>query len=261
MDLGLKDKVALVTAASKGLGLAVASGLAAEGARVAISARSEDLLSAAATELGAADQVAAFPADLTDPGAVESMADAVLDRFGHVDILVCNTGGPRTMSFMETTTEDWEDALQMMFFPAIQLCRRVIPGMREAGGGRIVFMTSTWVKQPRDRGTLSTVVRSAISGLSKHLANELAEDNILVNQVMPGPAWTGRAEEIVGGLAERRGVTVDVVKAEIMEELPLRRYGSPEEVAAAIIFLASEQAAYITGTALQVDGGQIKATL
>jgi 3-oxoacyl-[acyl-carrier protein] reductase len=262
VDLGLDRKIGLVTAASRGLGFAVAEALIAEGASVAISSRDQGSLEQSVARLGAgAERVLAHAADLTDAAAVEKLLDATFERFGRVDILVCNTGGPRTANFTETSIDDWHEALKMLFFPVLQLVQRVIPSMRETGGGRIVFLTSSWVKQPRERGVLSTAIRSAISGLSKHLANELAADNILVNQVLPGPSWTDRSREIVSSLAERRGVPQEVIKEEVMREVPLRRYALPEDVGSAVAFLCSERAAFITGVALQVDGGQIKFTL
>jgi 3-oxoacyl-[acyl-carrier protein] reductase len=261
MDLGLEGKTALVTAASKGLGFAIAHALTQEGTRVAITSRDEDRLQEAAERIDRPELTFSIPCDLADPQAVDLMLDRVLTHYGHVDILICNTGGPPTMNFMDSTREDWEGALEMMFFPALEMIRRLVPGMRQAGGGRIIFMTSSWVKQPREGGLLSTVVRSALSGLSKHLSTELASDRILVHQVMPGPTWTDRSKHIISRIAERRNLSPDKVKEDFAGELPLKRYGTPEEVAAAAVFLASEPAAFMTGTAIQVDGGQIRSTL
>jgi 3-oxoacyl-[acyl-carrier protein] reductase len=259
VELGLEGKVAVVTAAGRGLGFAVAQGLVREGAQVAISSRNEASIRAAAEQLGG--DVLWRAVDLEREDEVDAFMDAVLERYGRIDILVCNTGGPKTTTYMETTHEDWEQALRMLFWPVFRLTQRAIPSMKENGGGRIVFMTSTWVKQPRERGVLSTVVRSGLSGLSKHLSNELAADNILVNQVLPGPAWTDRSKELTERLAEARGVTQDEIKAQTFKEIPLGRYGLAEEIADAVLFLASDRASFITGASLQVDGGQIRSTL
>jgi 3-oxoacyl-[acyl-carrier protein] reductase len=263
MDLGIKGKVVLVTAASKGLGYAVAEEMLAEGARVAISSRTEESIKKAAEELsqGGKHDVFYVPADLSKPADVDKLMDQVLNHFGQVDILICNTGGPKTSDFVDTGFEDWKSGMDMMLFPVLKMTERVIPKMKENKWGRIIFMTSTWVKEPRKSGVISTMARSAVSGLSKHLSNELAKDNILVNQVLPGPTWTDRSREITKRLAEQRGVPVEVIKAEIAEEIPLGRYGSAQEIANAVTFLASEKASFITGASLQVDGGQIKATV
>lgn len=263
MDLGIKGKVVLITAASKGLGYAVAEAMLEEGAQVAISSRSEEGIQKAAEQLSQGGKYEIFhaPADLMNIIEVERLMEQVLERFGQIDILVCNTGGPKTSDFIHTTYEDWKTGLDMMLFPVLKMTERAIPSMKENKWGRIIYMTSTWVKQPRKSGVISTMARSAISGLSKHLSNELAPDNILVNQVMPGPTWTDRSKEITSRLAEQRGVPVEVIKEEIAQEIPLGRYGTAEEIASAITFLTSEKASFITGASLQVDGGQIKATV
>jgi 3-oxoacyl-[acyl-carrier protein] reductase len=263
MDLGIKDKVVLITAASKGIGYAVAEAMLAEGARVAISSRGEESIKKAADELSQNGKYDVFyvPADLSVQADVDRLMDQVLDHFGQVDILVCNTGGPKTSDFVDTGYEEWKAGIDMMLFPVLNMTKRVIPKMKENKWGRIIYMTSTWVKQPRKSGVISTMARSAISGLSKHLSNELAKDNILVNQVMPGPTWTDRSKEITARLAEQRGVPVEVIKQEIAEEIPLGRYGLAEEIANSVLFLASEKASFITGASLQVDGGQIKSTV
>ena len=263
MDLGLRGKVVLVTAASKGLGYAVAKEMLAEGAHVAISSRSEESIKKAAEELsqGGKHDVFYVPADLSKPGDVDVLMDRVLHHFGQVDILICNTGGPKTSDFVDTGFEDWKSGMDMMLFPVLKMTERVIPLMKENNWGRIIFMTSTWVKQPRKSGVISTMARSAVSGLSKHLSNELAKHNILVNQVLPGPTWTDRSKEITSRLAQQRGVPVEVIKEEIAEEIPLGRYGTAQEIANAVTFLASEKASFITGASLQVVGGQIKATV
>ncbi|MGJ9385728.1 SDR family oxidoreductase [Salipaludibacillus sp. CF4.18] len=263
MDLGIKGKVVLVTAASKGLGYSIAEAMLAEGAKVAISSRSEENINKAAEQLSQSGKYEVFstPADLSKSTDVDRLMDQVLNHFGHVDILICNTGGPKTSDFVDTTSEDWKIGLDMMLIPVLNMTQRVIPKMQENKWGRIIFMTSTWVKQPRKSGVISTMARSAISGLSKHLSNELAKDNILVNQVLPGPTWTDRSKNITNSLAEKRNVPVEVIKDEIAEEIPLRRYGTAEEIANSVTFLASEKASFITGASLQVDGGQIKSTV
>lgn len=262
MDLGIKDKVVLITAASKGLGFAIAEAMLAEGAQVAISSRSEVGIKKAAGDLSQNGKYDVFSvaADLSVREDVTRLMDEVLNHFGQIDILVCNTGGPKTADFTDTGYEDWMSGLEMMLFPVLEMTKRAIPKMQENKWGRIIFMTSTWVKQPRKSGVISTMARSAISGLSKHLSNELAKDNILVNQVLPGPTWTDRSREITARLAKQRGVPVETIKAEIAEEIPLGRYGQAEEIANAVLFMSSERAAFITGAALQVDGGQIKST-
>lgn len=263
MDLGLKDKVVLVTAASKGLGYAIAESMVREGAKVAISSRSEERIKEAAEKLSREGKHDVFyvPADLSNLDETDRLMDEVLNHFGHVDVLVCNTGGPKTSDFVDTSFEDWEGGMNLMLYPVLQMTKRVIPKMKENNWGRIIYLTSTWVKQPRKSGVISTMARSAISGLSKHLSNELAPYNILVNQVMPGPTWTDRSKEITRRLSEQRGVPVEVIKEEIGREIPLGRYGKAEEIANAVTFLASESASFITGVSLQVDGGQIKGTL
>ena len=263
MDLGIKGKVVLVTASSKGLGYAVAEAMLQEGARVAISSRNEESIKQAAESLSQNGKYDVFyeAADLSKAEDVERLMDRVLTHFGQVDILVCNTGGPKTSNFTDTNHEDWRNGLDMMLMPVLQMTQRAIPKMRENKWGRIIFMTSTWVKQPREKGVISTMARSAISGLSKHLSNELAPDNILVNQIMPGPIWTDRSREITSRLSEARGVPIEVIKEEIAKEIPLGRYGTAEEIANAVTFLASDKASFITGSSLQVDGGQIKSTV
>lgn len=264
MDFGLKGKVALVTAASQGLGFSIAESLVKEGAKVAICSRNQESIKAAGEKLTAIsgeDRVFAVAADLSNLEEVNGMMDQILAHFGGIDILVNNTGGPPTADFVDTNFEDWQHGLEMMLFPVLQMTQCVIPSMKEKQWGRIVFMTSTWVKQPRQSGVISTMARSAISGLSKHLSNELAKDNILVNQVMPGPTWTDRSKQIVSRLSEKRAVPIETIKEEIAQEIPLGRYGTAEEIANLVTFLVSEKASFMTGTSIQIDGGQIKSTL
>ena len=225
--------------------------------------RNEESIKQAAESLSQNGKYDVFyeAADLSKAENVERLMDRVLNHFAQVDILVCNTGGPKTSNFTDTNHEDWKNGLDMMLMPVLQMTQRAIPKMRENKWGRIIFMTSTWVKQLREKGVISTMARSAISGLSKHLSNELAPDNILVNQIMPGPIWTDRSREITSRLSEARGVPIEVIKEEIAKEIPLGRYGTAEEIANAVTFLASDKASFITGSSLQVDGGQIKSTV
>jgi len=260
MDLGLQDKVALVAASSKGLGRAIAYGLAKEEARVAICARGEEALAQTAVEIEEAtgSPVLAMVADLTDKQNIESLVARVVEEFGRLDILVTNAGGPPPGLFVDLTDEKWKEAFHLTLMSAVRLCREVIPHMRRQGGGRIITMTSISVKQPVENLMLSNSLRLAVIGLTKTLANELAKDNILVNSVCPGWTRTERVEPLLQDRAQRQGTSVEEEFAKIEKDIPLGRMGTPEEVANLVVFLASEKASNITGTAIQVDGGYVK---
>lgn len=263
MDLGLQDKVALVAASSKGLGRAIAYGLAKEGARVAICARGEEALAQTAAKIEGAtgSPVLAMVADLGDKQNIENLVARVVEEFGRLDILVTNAGGPPPGLFMDFTDEDWEEAFQLTLMSAARLCREVISHMRRQGGGRIITMTSVSVKQPMENLILSNSLRLAVIGLTKTLANELAKDNILVNSVCPGWTRTERVEQLLQDRAQHNGTSVEEEFHKIEEDIPLGRMGTPEEVANLVVFLASERASNITGTAIQVDGGHVKGVL
>jgi len=258
--MGLQDKVALVAASSKGLGRAIAYGLAKEGARVAICARGEEALAQTAAEIEGAtgSPVLAMVADLTNKENVENLVARVVEEFGGLDILVANAGGPPPGLFVDLSDEKWEEAFHLTLMSAVRLCREVIPHMRRQGGGRIITMTSISVKQPVENLMLSNSLRLAVIGLTKTLANELSRDNILVNSVCPGWTRTERVEELLRDRAQRQGTSVEEEFAKIEKEIPLGRMGKPEEVANLVVFLASEKASNITGTAIQVDGGYVK---
>ncbi len=257
MNLGLQDRVALVTAASRGLGRAVALELAREGARVAICARQEGPLeeAAAAIRRDTGAEVIAVPADVADPQGVERVVEATLFRFGQIDILVTNAGGPPPGRFLDFTPADWEAAVQLTLMSVVRLCYAVVPSMRARKSGSIVAMTSVSVKQPLPNLILSNSLRMAVVGMVKTLADELAPDGIRVNAVCPGWTKTERVEQLLRDRAARNGTSVEEEEAKITAAIPLGRMATPEEFARAVAFLASPAASYITGISLLVDGG------
>ncbi len=263
MDLGLRGKVALVAASSRGLGRAVAEELAAEGTDLILCARGEDELRAAADRIRneASVEVLAVPTDLSDPSAVDALVEAALERYGRVDVLVTNSGGPPAGSFESHSMEDWRQAVRQLLESALALTRGVLPGMKERGWGRILNVTSIAVKQPVDGLILSNSVRAAVTGFARTLANEVAPHGITVNNVLPGYTLTDRVEELAERAARNEGIT----EAEALErwerEIPMGRLAEPPEFAALVAFLASERAGYITGASIAVDGGWIRSLL
>jgi 3-oxoacyl-[acyl-carrier protein] reductase len=263
MDLGLRGKVALVTAASRGLGRAVAERLAQEGAHVAICARGEEQLreTAADIEAAAGTQVLAVTADVSDPAAAELLVDATVERFGRIDVLVINAGGPPPGQFLDLTVEDWEAAVNLTLMSGVRLCYGVAPLMKEQGAGAILAMTSVTVKQPLPNLVLSNSLRLGVTGLVKTLADELAPFGVRVNGICPGWTRTDRVEQLLRDRAERHDSTPDEEAAKIAAAIPLGRMGKPEEFAAAAAFLVSPAASYITGVSLLVDGGMYRGAM
>ena len=260
VDLGLADKVALVTAASGGLGRAVALRLAQEGARVAICARGEADLNAAAadieTETGL--RVLALPADVSDPMAADRLVEATVEQLGRLDILVINAGGPPPGQFLDFTPEDWEAAVQLTLMSAVRLCYAAAPVMQRQATGSILAMTSVTVKQPLPNLILSNSLRLGVVGLIKTLADELAPFGVRVNAICPGWTRTARVEQLLRDRAERNESTPDEEASRIAAAVPLGQMGTPEEFAAAATFLVSPAASYVTGVSLLVDGGMYR---
>jgi 3-oxoacyl-[acyl-carrier protein] reductase len=264
MDLGLQDKVAIVMAASKGLGRACATALAAEGAQVTIGARGAQVLEKTAQEIQQAtrSRVLAVPTDVTKAEDVEAIVAATVREFGRIDILVNNAGGPPAGTFASFGDAHWQTAFELNLLSTVRLVRLVLPHMRTTGSGRIITIVSTSVKQPIDGLLLSNAIRSGVVGLAKTLSVELAPDNITVNNVCPGRILTDRLRQIYH-INERlqQGVSEEAVLKEMSQDIPLGRVGKPEELGAFVAFLASQQAAYITGTTIQVDGGLVRSLL
>jgi 3-oxoacyl-[acyl-carrier protein] reductase len=261
VDLGLNGRVALVAASSRGLGRAIADGLAAEGAKVMISARDETALAETAGEIREATgaQVDHHAADLTGVDDVRALVKRTAERFGGVDVLVSNAGGPPAGSFDTVSDEDWRGAFELTLMSLVWLVREALPHMRERGFGRIVNVASSSIKQPIEDLILSNTFRAGLAGLAKSLSFELAPDGILVNTLGPGRISTERSAGFDAAQAERMGVAIEEVRGGAEARIPLGRYGTPEEFARVAVFLASPANSYVTGQAFLVDGGMVRA--
>src|SRR5882724_7352363 len=263
MDLGLKGKVALVAASSRGLGRAVAEELAAEGASLVLCARNAQALAETSSAIvgNSGAQVLAVPVDLAVAGDVKRVVDSGIERFGRIDILVTNAGGPPAGKFENITAEQWEQAARLTLYSAIELARQVLPGMKERGWGRILNITSIAVKQPVENLILSNSLRAGVTGFARTLANEVAPLGITVNNILPGYTRTERVEELAAMMAAKEAISSAEFKARWEQEIPMKRLGEPREFAALAAFLVSERASYVTGTSIQVDGGWIRSLL
>ncbi len=260
MDLGLKDRVAIVAASSQGLGKAVALGFAREGARLALCARTESALEAAANQIRSETgvEVLTRALDVTVHDEVRRFVGAVTERFGRVDICVANAGGPPSKSFAETTIEDWQAAANLNLMSTIYFAKETLPLMQQRRWGRFIAITSVAVKQPIEGLILSNAIRSGVSGLIKTLSNEYGRFGVLVNSVCPGYTATARLIELSRKLATRENVAAEEIVGRWAHLTALGRVGQPEEFADAVVFLASERSGYITGVSLAVDGGLVK---
>jgi len=257
MDLGIKNKVALVAGGSQGLGKAVARELVREGALVAICALEDKSLPEAKEEISkeCGREILAIAADLTADGQAKACVRQTIERFGSVDILINNAGGPPVSSFLEIDDKLWEYGFRLNLLSTIILTREVIPLMKQKCWGRIINMTSIAVKQPIDGLILSNTIRSGVIGLAKTLSTELAPFNVTVNSVCPGYTLTDRVRNLAQATAQKEGTTAAAIIKKWEAAIPAGRLGTPEEFAALVVFLASERSSYITGAAIQIDGG------
>lgn len=263
MNLNIKNKVALVSAASRGLGYATALTLAQEGAKVAICSRNPSAIAAAAEKIRTATHNDVLPvtADLSKPDEVHQFVEKTLGVFGTIDMAFLNTGGPPPGNFLDLTLQDWENATTTTLQPMIALSYAVIPVMRSQHAGSILVNTSVTVKEPLDNLMLSNSLRMAVVGLVKSLSNEVGPDNIRVNAIAPGWTRTERVDQLLAARTERSGNSLEDEIADITGNVPLRRIASPEEFGKVATFLLSPAASYITGVTLLVDGGMAKAAL
>jgi 3-oxoacyl-[acyl-carrier protein] reductase len=258
MDLGLSGKTALVTASSRGIGRAIAEGLAEEGCQVIICSRNEENLFKAAQQIKAKTQqpITAIQVDLSQKTSIQQLLERITNQFEKIDILVNNVGGPPLNYHYELTAQDWQKSFELTFMSQVTISEYLIPVMKKNHGGRIIFITSVAVKQP---GILiANAHRASVAVYAKTLSNELGGDNILVNTICPSFTVTDQYYDVVDEQARRTGISPEQVMDEWMKSVPLKRPASTTEVANLAVFLASEKASYITGTCIQVDGGFVK---
>jgi 3-oxoacyl-[acyl-carrier protein] reductase len=263
MDLGLQGRVAIVAAASKGLGRAVAEELAREGAHVAICSRDEKNIEQAGTEIHASTKQRVFSrtVDVTQSEAITAFVAEVEKEFGRIDICVTNSGGPPSHSFADTTPQEWRSAVDQLLMSTVFFARETLPRMKKNNWGRFITVTSSAVKQPVDGLLLSNSVRAAVTGLARTLANEYAAYGITVNNVCPGYTHTARLDNLAKAISARSNVKSEEVFAGWAHEIPAGRIGTPREFAAVVVFLASERASYVNGTSIAVDGGLVRSLL
>jgi len=260
MDLGLQDKIALVAASSKGLGRASAEIMAQEGAKVTICARNAEVLETTRAEMAASGaQVLAIPADMTKATDISQVVQQTVAHFGGLHILVTNAGGPPAGYFPDFSDADWEQAVNLTLMSTVRLIRAALPHMQAAQWGRIINITSISVKEPIDNLLLSNSIRAAVHGLAKTLANQVARDGITVNNLLPGYTQTDRINQLAEVRAKEAGVSPDEILANLGNPIPTGRVGQPHEFGAVVAFLASQQAAYVNGVSIPIDGGYIKA--
>jgi 3-oxoacyl-[acyl-carrier protein] reductase len=263
MDLNLKGKIAMVAGASRGLGFAIAQELAREGAKVSLASRDAASAESAAAEIqretGA--EVLGVACDVCSLEAITAWHRATVEKFGGIDLLVTNSGGPPAGMFENFDDAAWQNAFELLVLSAVRLARLVVPSMEARGGGSILMLTSVSVKEPVPNLILSNVIRPATSALAKSLANELAAKRIRVNQILPGRIATDRLQELDEINSKKAGISMEEQRRRVVSTIPLGRYGEPTEFAQVAVFLLSDAASYLTGITVQVDGGLTRSVL
>ena len=263
MDLEIRGRVAMVAAASKGIGKGVARSLLEEGCRVSICARGQDDLRKSSEELSGAaagGELRAWPCDVTKKGDLEAWHAKTVEAFGPVEILVTNTGGPPAARFDQLTEEQWRAGVESTLMNVVRLTRLVLPAMRQSKWGRIVHLTSLVAKQPIDLLTISSTLRAGLSALTRTMASQFASDGVLVNAVLPGHILTDRQVHLNEIRSAEESVSLEEYAVRVQKSVPLGRYGQPREIGDVVAFLCSQRASYVTGVSLQVDGGVIQST-